>query len=222
MPMADPAAFQSLLQRLREDDSSAETAYERLRFRLITFLRVRVPVEADAEALADTALDRLAKRLHEGTRVESVPQYALGISRLLVKEAEARLASQRKRSAAFVYESTGGGNHEPFVPEIHENQESVMAALSACLDSLKSDARELVLSYYGRDGAARIAGRQALAESLGLAPNALRNRALRVRMRLEKCVTARLAQSEEAGVMKPAKTSLSIATEGRPSGERDI
>lgn len=210
--MPDPAAFSSLLQRLQEDDESAEAAYERLRFRLITFLRVRVPVEADAEALADTALDRLGRRLHEGTVIERVPQYALGIARLLVKEAEARVASERKRSAAFVYESTGSGSHEPLAPVSDETQESVMKALSDCLDSLKRDARELVLTYYGRDGAARIASRHELANSLGLAPNALRNRALRVRMRLEKCVTGRLAQSAHLGVMNPANASLSIGT----------
>lgn len=212
--MTDPAAFRSLLHRLQKDDESAETAYERLRFRLITFLRVRVPVEADAEAIADTALDRLARRLHEGTVVESVPQYALGIARLLVKEAEARIASERKRSAAFAYESTSGGRHEPFAPD-GENTQEIMTALLACLDSLNRDARELVLTYYGRDGAARIASRHELAVSLGLAPNALRNRALRVRMRLEKCVSARLAQSSDHGghgVMNPAKASLSIAT----------
>lgn len=211
--MGDPAAFSSLLQRLRADDPSAEQAYERLRFRLITFLRVRVPVEADAEALADTALDRLGRRIHEGTVVESVPQYALGIARLLVKEAEARLAQERKRSASYAYERASIGDHTVAAGGDDETQETVMRALSSCLQGLSREARDLVLSYYGEQGGApRIAGRHALAQSLGIAPNALRNRALRVRMRLEKCVTAQLTPSVSADVMNPGRTSLSIVT----------
>lgn len=209
--MGHPAAFNSLLQRLREDDPSAEQAYERLRFRLISYLRVRVPIEADAEALADTALDRLGRRIHEGTVVESVPQYALGIARLLVKEAEARIVLERKRSAAFIYEhSTVHGRTAD--GDEGEAQETVMRALATCLQGLGSDARALVLSYYASDGSARIPSRQALAQELGLAPNALRNRALRVRMRLEKCVTAQLAPAGSRGVMNPVESSLSIAT----------
>lgn len=209
---ADSAAFSSLLQRLQEDDPAPELAYERLRFRLITYLRLRVPIEADAEALADTALDRLGRRIHDGTVVESVPQYALGIARLLVKEAEARLAVERKRSASFAYERAAAASKTVAAGE-DRTHETAMQALSSCLDGLSREARDLVLSYYGgHGGAARIAARHALAQHLGVAPNALRNRALRVRMRLEKCVTAQLASSVEAGVTNPAGTSLSVAT----------
>lgn len=211
--MADPAAFGCLLQRLREDDPSPEQAYERLRFRLITFLRIRVPVEADAEALADTALDRLGRRLHEGTVVASVPQYTLGIARLLVKEAEARVISERKRSASFAYEHAALTGGAPGIPPDEETDDAVMRALAACLESLTRDARDLVLSYYGSDGSARIASRHELAGKLGIAPNALRNRALRVRMRLEKCVSGRLAQPKKPGVMHSVETSLLTGTQ---------
>lgn len=208
--MADPAAFESLLQRLRADDPSPEQAYERLRFRLITFLRVRLPNEAETEALADIALDRLARRIHEGTVVEGVPQYVLGIARLLVKEVEARVASERKRSAAFAYEQSRTTSEGRHIPSDEEAQEAVMRALAACLDTLNLDARNLVLSYYGGDGSARIAHRHELALSLGLEPNALRNRALRARTRLEKCVTTRLAQTTDSIVTLSGKSTLTV------------
>lgn len=211
--MADSAAFESLLQRLRADDPSPEQAYERLRFRLITFLRVRLPSEAEAEALADIALDRLARRIHEGTVVDGVPQYVLGIARLLVKETEARVAAERKRSAAFVYEHATATSTGPRIFEDDDTQETVTQALARCLQTLGLDARNLVLSYYGGDGSARIARRHELAVSLGLEPNALRNRALRVRTRLHKCVTAQLAQSADADVTLSGKTTLSVVTQ---------
>ena len=210
--MADPAAFESLLRRLRADDPLPEQAYERLRFRLITYLRVRIPSEAEAEALADTALDRLARRIHEGTIVEGVPQYVLGIARLLVKEAEARLAMERKRSAAFVYEHVLATAAPPRAPGDANADESAMRALATCLRGLRNDARDLVLSYYGGDGLTRIATRHQLATSLGLEPNALRNRALRVRTRLYKCVTQQLAQSADPRVTNSLKSSLSVVT----------
>lgn len=209
--MGDPAAFSRLLERLRADDPTPDQAYERLRFRLITYLRVRVPNEADAEALADTALDRLARRLHEGTTVESVPQYALGIARLLVKEAEARAVSERKRGAAFAYEQTAT---TPAADDYEGDkaQAVVMQALSACLEGLGAETRDLVLAYYGSDGPSRIASRHALAARLGIAPNALRNRALRARMRLEACVKTRLERARQSGVIHPGETSLSAGT----------
>lgn len=211
--MADPAAFESLLQRLQADDPSPEQAYERLRFRLITFLRVRLPSEAEAEALADIALDRLARRIHDGTVVEGVPQYVLGIARLLVKETEARAAAERKRSAAFVYEQSTASAAVTSIHADDEAQETVMRALAACLETLPLDARNLVLSYYGGDGSARIAHRHALAVRLGLEPNALRNRALRARMRLEKCVTSRLGPATDTNVTLSGKTTLTVVNQ---------
>jgi hypothetical protein len=59
---------------------------------------------------------------------------------------------------------------------------------------MDGDSARLILEYYGvDDGGSRIERRQRLAESFGLTLNALRNRALRTRLALEKCVSARLA-----------------------------
>jgi hypothetical protein len=67
------------------------------------------------------------------------------------------------------------------------------AALEACLDTLAKADAALILDYYGADGSARIRLRQQLADSLGLSLNALRNRALRLRGKLEECALSRLA-----------------------------
>ena len=69
----------------------------------------------------------------------------------------------------------------------------ILPILQACLQSLGADSAAFILEYYGADtGAKRIERRQRMAESSGVSVNALRNRALRIRLALEKCVSSRL------------------------------
>ncbi|HEY6986138.1 MAG TPA: hypothetical protein VH375_08650 [Rhodanobacteraceae bacterium] len=178
----DGGPFDALLRRLAADGSEA-VAYESLRRRLIQFFRLHDSSAADD--LADTALDRLARRIHEGTEVVSVPSYTLGIARMVLHEARARAARQHLAEA-----------DPTFVPEREDAEETasaetVLAALRACLDAAGDTARQLILTYYGDGAAGRIATRQKLAAECGISLNALRNRALRLRESLETCVRSR-------------------------------
>lgn len=178
----DGGHLDALLRRLGADGGDA-IAYEGLRRRLIQFFRLHDPAEADD--LADTALDRLARRIHEGTEVISVPSYALGIARMVLHEARARAARQHLAEA-----------DPTLVPEPEDadeaaSAETVLAALRSCLESAGEVARHLILTYYGADGAGRISTRQKLAAECGISLNALRNRALRLRETLETCVRSR-------------------------------
>jgi len=190
-PDATPARaggtpFDALLERLRCDGSDG-VVYEALRRRLIQFHRIHIPAEADE--LADITLDRLARKIHEGTEVGSVPLYALGIARMVLHEARARVARRRAAEA------------DPTLQPDEDDAQSasdtatVMSALSACLDAAGAAARALILAYYGADGAERIATRQRLAADHGISLNALRNRALRLRDALEECVRSRTKQA---------------------------
>ena len=187
----------ALLERLAID-SDVAGAYEQLRLRLLTYFRLRFPVEA--EALADEAIDRLARRLEEGTQVENPASYALGIARFLVMETAAR---QRKEGHA-----AREAMQDLAIQMPDAEFDSALPALRACLGCLDPEAAGLILEYYAVDGgAARIERRQQIAERLGMTLNALRNRALRTRMALEKCVSARLnAESGNSGGDIPPKT----------------
>jgi DNA-directed RNA polymerase specialized sigma24 family protein len=176
------AAFGALLQRLSADGGDA-TSYEALRRRLILFFRLHVP--AEAEDLADVVLDRLARRIHEGIDVASVPSYALGIARLVLHEERARAVRRRLAEA----DPTLAPDED--AADDAAEQESVLAALRGCLDAAGATARQLILTYYGGDGAVRIATRRRLADTCGISLNALRNRALRLRDALEDCVRKR-------------------------------
>ena len=181
------AALQSLLERLGVGKEGA-SAYEQLRLRLVTFFRLRFPVEA--EALADEAIDRLGRRIEEGTPIDNPASYALGIARYLVLEAGARQRKETEAAREALFE------HELHSPELHSPEtesDPALPALRACLEAMDGDSARLILEYYGADdGGSRIERRQHLAESFGLSLNALRNRALRTRLALEKCVSARL------------------------------
>lgn len=178
-------AFHVLLERLAATDAGG-LGYERLRSRLVTFFRFRFA--AQAEALADQALDRLARRLSEGTAVHSLESYVLGIARLLVLEEENR---QRKERLGAVEAMRN--------VELHRwdgEADAAIPALRACLASLGEEGANFILSYYAADeGAGRIERRQRMAAASGLTLNALRNRALRLRLSLEKCVRGRLQES---------------------------
>lgn len=179
MTVASP--FDALLARLAGDGDEG-VAYETLRRRLIRFFDVYMP--ADADELADVALDRVARRIHEGVDVASILSYTLGVARMVLHEARARAARRRIVEA-----------DPTLVPEEDDGARGIeiaLRALSHCLDAAGGDARALILEYYGADGASRIALRQRLAGERGISLNALRNRALRLREALEDCVRKRL------------------------------
>lgn len=221
----------ALLRRLGVEGEPGGVVYERLRLRLVAFLRLHV--RGEAESLADVALDRLARRVHEGTVIDSLPSYALGIARLLVREEQARRVRERRALEGLGHEtnlaaqpvagdthdgtafaSPGGSDGDGADDAADAAVDAVaLAALNACLESLDDAARRLVLEYYLADGLARIPARQRLAAALGLSLNALRNRALRLRARLETCVAAKLGH--EAGrVTEPHRAPLEASSRG--------
>ena len=71
--------------------------------------------------------------------------------------------------------------------------------LEACFqEMLTPDEREFLLQYYEGDRQVRIQSRQRMAARLGIGLNALRNRALRLREKLETCLRGRLDEPPES------------------------
>ena len=172
-----------LIERLRADAAGAGFDYEQLRRRLILFFRQHEPV--DAESLADDALDRLARRLDEGTAVDNTALYAFGIAKMMLFEVHERRTRREaaRQDAIATFEDDAG--------EAEATDPLLLAALLACLREFGTRSTELMLAYYRDDDARRIATRRDLAARLGVSINALRNRALRLREALEACVRRR-------------------------------
>jgi len=169
-----PGAFDRLLTALHADRESAGTAYERLRERTAGLLRWWGAI--DAEELADLTLDRVARKLDEGATISegSFGAYVRGVARMIFYESRRRPQMQPGDAA--------------YLAPPPSTDPDLLNCLESCLGALDPDDRSTVLRYYA-DGKLSEVRRQ-LAEDLGLTMTALRIRAHRLRVQLERCVVA--------------------------------
>jgi DNA-directed RNA polymerase specialized sigma24 family protein len=180
-----------LLARLDADPERAGSAYEALRRALVALFTWRGA--STPEECADETLDRLAARLEEGVVVEDVPRFARGIARLVLLEHWRRLDAR-----AVPLDDAALSRPVADAPD----DEALHGCLERCLGELPQDARDLILQYYVAEGRPRIDRRKRLAEALRVSESALRNRAQRLRDRLETCLTRCLAAPDAVGDTK--------------------
>jgi len=178
----DGAAFDALLAALSPDRAVAGAEYERIRSRLIRFFSIHQA--RSPEDLTDTAFNRIARRIAEGEEIRNARQYLSGIGRILLFE-DREKRRQEEHALRMVANASDA-----------RSDEELADALEACLATLPAGARDLLARYYSADGRKRIALRQQMAEEMGMELNALRNRALRLRERLEECVQKRTGQKK--------------------------
>lgn len=171
-------AWQALLARLGETEAEQAEAYETLRRKLVKFFDWRQAPEP--ERLADVALDRVARKLAEGERVEEVSAYAYAVAKLIYLEDVKRGVRARERMNELPPPVT--------MPEV-DAQDEAAECLRRCLAKLAPETRRMIVEYYQDDKSAKIERRKSMAERLGIPLNALRIRACRVRAELEACVS---------------------------------
>jgi DNA-directed RNA polymerase specialized sigma24 family protein len=170
-------AFERLLECLAVERDVASERYSRLRQTLIDYFTFeRCPFPEDH---ADEVVTRVARRLSEGERIERLPAYMLGVARVLARE----LASRARRADGKLREFARITANAPSVPD-----EGLLRCLDQCLARLPAESRELILEYYSAEPDRRIDTRKSMAERYGIEAVALRNRALRVRQKLESCL----------------------------------
>ncbi len=188
-PESSSSGFDALLGRLHDDPARAADAFDELRRTLLRFFGWNgVPIPEDA---ADDTITRVARRLGEGHAIENVPDFALGVARLVLRESWR--AGRRFESLSDAAPDRWAAPPEP------EPEPEVAGHLEHCLGTLEDAQRELVLAYYaGAPGQDKIRARNALAEVHGLSQNALRSRVQRLRDRLEGCVRSRLRDTLRA------------------------
>jgi DNA-directed RNA polymerase specialized sigma24 family protein len=172
----DAEAFHGLLQRLDPDPDRAAHAYEELRFRLVRLFRWR-GCEAPEE-LADTTLDRVARKVQAGEPIQDPRAYAVGVARMVVLESRRSEARTRDAMAELGRQPIGAS---PAGGKASE-------CLTSCLGELPVPSRRLLLDYYADANADKVEHRKALADRMGIPLNALRIRVCRLRTRLEECM----------------------------------
>jgi RNA polymerase sigma factor (sigma-70 family) len=184
-------AFDDLLDWLDADRDSAGTKYENIRLRLIKIFTCSGCCEADD--LADETINRVTAKV--GDIAESYSGdpalYFYGVAQ------KVRLEYLRKKPPVQESSQAGRepGDQTARASEPADEVEHEYACLEQCMDHLPSENRRLVLEYYREEKRAKIEHRQKLADQLGIAVNALRIRAHRIRSQLQQCVQSCLEQS---------------------------
>jgi hypothetical protein len=178
-------SFTRLLAALDPDRARAGARYEDLRRTLVRFFEWRgAPFP---EQHADETFDRVARRLDEGLEIGNIGGYCYNVARLILLET-------RKSNDARRVPIDSVSLAAPERVADADDRERRLACLDRCLRALPHDGRELILDYYRLERRDRIDARRALAVRLGIRPEALANRALRLRDKLEHCVSQCLQQ----------------------------
>ena len=172
-------SFDKLLAWLDPSREQAGKRYEEIRRRLIKIFTCRGCVEADS--LADETINRVTQKMQ--TLAESYTGdpalYFYGVAH------KVHLEYLRRKPAPAL---------PPPPLDSSDEIEREYDCLERCMQQLTPDNRELVLQYYQEEKQAKINHRKQLAEQLGIALNALRIRAHRIRATLHQCVQNCLEQ----------------------------
>lgn len=172
-------AFDALLAWLDPTRELAALKYEKIRHGLIKSFSGRGCVEP--EDLADETINRVARKLKEiekdfhGDRT----RYFFGVAN------KVHLEHLRKKLPQAMYSPAD----DPSLIEVQYN------CLERCIDRLSEEDRHLLLRYHSVEGETDSEYRKALAESMRIAPNALRIRVFRIRQTVKECVAKCMERS---------------------------
>jgi DNA-directed RNA polymerase specialized sigma24 family protein len=172
-------AFDKLLAALGPDRERAGETYLEIRNNLVRFFEWRgCPLPEDH---ADETFNRLTKRIAGGEEILNPMSYCLGVARMLLLE----INKDRAREQKALTEMT---TSHAAPDDADDGAQARIECLRACLETLPSNNRELIIQYYQGEKGAKIENRKRLVERLGIPVNTLRMRALRLRERLQSCV----------------------------------
>jgi DNA-directed RNA polymerase specialized sigma24 family protein len=190
-PAISQQQFAGLLLKLGKEPIESGARYEALRTRLIFyFSRKCLDFPED---LADEVLDRLARRLAEGTEIDSLTAFALGIARFVAQEQLSKPFQIQVQAETFF------DNIPANSPT--ESMEETFSGMEYCLNRMTPADVELLERYYLGDGESLIRARKSISETLKISPEAVRQRIFSIRRRLRQCMehhTARIRTKPES------------------------
>jgi DNA-directed RNA polymerase specialized sigma24 family protein len=176
-----PQAWGKLLNAFDSDPDEAGRQYQQTQARLIRFFEWQSIRRSDY--WADETLNRVARRLDEGQPVDNLQGYIFGVARMALHEAR----KEENERTPVPLDETREGQHIPTPAPVEPDERE--ECFDRCLERVLPENRTLILEYYQEERRAKIELRQRLADRLGIPLNALRIRAHRIRMALEKCIT---------------------------------
>jgi DNA-directed RNA polymerase specialized sigma24 family protein len=171
-------ALHGLLARLGQGHDAAAAEFEAIRARLLDFFDRRGVLTADVKA--DETLDRVARKIEAGERVENVRAYCYGVAKKVFLEWQ----REEAREAEALRQYWPLAAPDPPSPAT----EARVACLERCLLALPADRRELIVRYYEGEGGVHLKARKRLADTLSVTEGTLKTRAYRIRVELERCL----------------------------------
>jgi DNA-directed RNA polymerase specialized sigma24 family protein len=180
--MSEQEGFERLLGWLDSDRELAGERYERTRRKLIVFFAARG--KDQPEKMADDCIDVVIRKLPEiiAEYRGSPEPYFWGVAKMMIKKPDPNVVSIDYFDPP----------DDPPPPDIERRH----GCLEQCLGRISPANRELILEFYRLQGKAKIEHRAFLARQLGIAANALRIRAHRIRRALETCMKECLENAE--------------------------
>ena len=176
-------SLEAFLNRLDGDAVRAAEKYETLRLKIVKTLTWKGCAEAQADALADDALDRTAAKIAAGERIENLNAYVAQVARFVWLE-----HSRKRKEDAVGDDKMPERAVAPDAEILREREEDVrLRCLRKCLAETvaNDDDRRLVVGYYDAGaGEKNKDARRNLAAALGLTAPTLKVKAGRRRERL--------------------------------------
>jgi RNA polymerase sigma factor (sigma-70 family) len=190
-------ALNRLLACLDADRDTAARKYEIIRRKLIKYFECRGCVTSEDQT--DETINRVARRILEGKHIWTTDpaSYFYGVARNVLREYWS--SPERDFTPLDCLPLLAHPSENATTMKVTEHErlslEQRLAALEASLSELPAESRDLIVRYYEGEKSVRIRNRRALAEQLGIPPNALRIRMHRLREKLEYRVAEHLRQA---------------------------
>jgi len=188
----------------RTDRRRAAEKYEDMRLALLHFFEQRRSAVADA--LVDEVLDRVARKLDEGTQIDWPRAYFYGVAKNVFSEYRDR--PEAKWIPLEVLPSRQQPRFHPQEVQEHarlkEERDRRFACMQQCVQRLQPETLTLLKEYSAGRGHARIERREALAREHEVSLANLRTRICRIRIELNTCVAACVEGTVERDIQSPA------------------
>ncbi len=184
-------ALDRLLNWLDPDAEAAAKKYERIHLTLSAIFRSQGLT--DAEGLADETINRVIRKLPQIEKNYSgnPALYFSGVAKKICQESIRRNISSNRGYAGYGRQQSISDSYQDLQQEYEDQQHR---CFNRCLQSLKSDDRELLLGYYQEEKREKISTRKDLAKSFGITAGNLRVRRYRIYNSLVKCIQSCLKE----------------------------
>ncbi len=173
-----------LLKALSPEGEEAATAYTKLQNSLVRFFQIKG--DFDSLEAADLALDRVALKISQETKIDDLTKYAFGVARLIFFERLRQVEKERKAADGFYANKIAEY-------KVKDEDSDIFRLHRECFESLEIAEKKLLADYfldlpYPKQNENRIQ----LSAKHSISMVNLRLKVFRLRKRLEECLRSKL------------------------------